>query len=54
MCYLVRHSAPSFCYTYVFLLCRFVQDMVHSNHLGKNGAIAERVAQCIQPTSELV
>jgi len=41
-------------YTYVSLLLGgIVQDVVHSNHLGKNGAIAEGVAQCIQPGSDL-
>ena len=40
--------------TYVFLLiCRVVEDVVHSGHLGKNGAIAERVPQCSHPGSYL-
>ena len=30
-----------------------MQDVVHSNHLGKNGAVAEGVAQCVQPGSDL-
>ena len=30
-----------------------VKDEIHSNHLGKNGAIAERVALCSQPGSEI-
>ena len=33
--------------------CRFVEYVVYSNHLGKNGAIAERVAQCSQPGSDI-
>ena len=33
-----------------FLGCGVV---IYSNHLGKNGAIAERVAQCSQPGSEI-
>ena len=36
-----------------FLRRGFVKDVIHSNHLGKNGAIAERVAQCSQPGSEI-
>ena len=41
-------------YTYTYLpLGRFAQDMVHPNHLGKNGAIAEGVAQGVQPGSDL-
>ena len=34
---------------YLFFGCWVVEDVIHSNHLGKNGAIAERVAQCSQP-----
>ena len=33
--------------------CRFVKDVIHSNHLGKNGAIAERVSQCSQPGGDI-
>ena len=33
--------------------CGFVKYVIHSNHLGKNGAIAERVAQCSQPGSDI-
>ena len=36
-----------------FLRCGFVKDVIHSNHLGKNGTIAERIAQCSQPGSEI-
>ena len=32
---------------------RFFKDVIYSNHLGKNGAIAERVAQCSQPGGEI-
>ena len=32
---------------------RFFKDVVNSNHLGKNGAIAERVAQCSQPGGDV-
>ena len=40
--------------SYPLLLgCGFVKDEVDSNHLGKNGAIAERVAQCSQPGDEI-
>jgi len=35
--------------TYLLSACGFVKDIVHSNHLGKNGAIAEGVVQCSQP-----
>ena len=37
----------------LILNCGFVKDVIHSNHLGKNGAIAERVAQCSQPGSDI-
>ena len=37
----------------LFSECRFVKDEVDSNHLDKNCAIAERVAQCRQPGSEI-
>ena len=41
-------------YTYISLLqCGFVKDIVHSDHLGKNSAIAEGVSQCSQPGSDL-
>ena len=38
---------------HLLLRCGFVEDIVYSNHLGKNGAIAERVAQCSQPGSDI-
>ena len=38
---------------YLFFGCWVVKDVIHSNHLGKNGAIAERVAQCTQPGSDI-
>ena len=37
----------------LFLEGGFVKDEVHSNHLDKNRAIAERIAQCSQPGSEI-
>ena len=37
----------------LLLRCRFVKDVIHSNHLGKNGAIAERVAQRSQPGGDI-
>ena len=37
----------------LILNCGFVKYVIHSNHLGKNGAIAERVAQCSQPGSDI-
>ena len=38
---------------HLLLRCGFVKDVVYSNHLGKNGAIAERIAQCSQPGGEI-
>ena len=37
----------------LFLGSGVVKDKVDSKHLGKNGSIAERVAQCSQPWSEI-
>ena len=37
----------------LLLVCGVVKDVIHPNHLGKNGAIAERVAQCSQPGSDI-
>ena len=37
----------------LFMRCGFVKDVIHSNHLCKNGAITERVAQCSQPGGEI-
>ena len=33
--------------------CGIVKDVIHSNHLGKNGAIAEGVAECNQPGGDI-
>ena len=38
---------------HLLLVCGVVKDVIHPNHLGKNGAIAERVAQCSQPGSDI-
>ena len=37
----------------LFLDSRFVKDEVNSNHLDKNSAVAERIAQCSQPRGEI-
>ena len=34
-------------------MCSVVKYEVNSNHLGKNGAIAERVAHCSQPWGDI-
>jgi len=50
-CHSARSSVPI--YTYEFLQCGSVKDEVNSSHLGKNGTIAEGVAQCSQPRCDL-
>ena len=35
------------------MTCWVVEYVAHSNHLGKNGAVAKRVAQCYQPGSDI-
>ena len=47
------NNAVHFKFYLPFLRRGFVKDVIHSNHLGKNGAIAERVAQCSQPGGEI-
>ena len=35
------------------MTCRIIKDVVYSNHLDQNSAIAKRVAQCCQPGSDI-
>ena len=38
---------------YLFFGCDVSKYVIYSNHLGKNGATAERVAQCSQPGGDI-